>query len=81
MKKLLIIALVAMSFTTQSDFCSGFDSGYIQGYCDAGEYTVCPEIATPVCPIAPVGRNNFEGGFGVGYEKGYARYCKIYGCD
>lgn len=70
MKKLLFIALIAMSFTTQSDFCSGWEKGYQQALDD------CLRVAvTPVCPIEPINSEGFSTGYGYGYAAAKSAHC------
>ena len=47
-----------------SDFCDGWEDGY-QDALDG-----CLKIGvTPVCPVAPVGKNSYKHGYGMGYAK------------
>ena len=50
---------------TYSDFCEGWDDGY-QAALDG-----CLKIGmTPICPIAPIGKDSYKHGYGMGYRKG-----------
>lgn len=49
-------------------FCDGFTDGYTAGYCS--EMNACIKPVIPVCPVAPVGQNDYEGGYAVGWKKG-----------
>lgn len=86
MRKIILTAVITLfglsvNANTYSAFCDGFKSGFKQGYCNAGNYTVCPEVPTPACPPSPVGRNNFDGGFGIGYTQGIDYYCEVFQCE
>jgi len=36
----------------------------------------CLKVAvTPVCPVAPVGKNTYKHGYGMGYGKAEAKHC------
>lgn len=72
MKKLLIIivllvgsiAMLSSFNSNQSSFCDGWDDGY-QEALDG-----CMKVGiTPICPIAPVGKDTYQHGFGMGYAK------------
>ena len=78
MKKLIIILAVVLSdfmITTAfnsidnsapyGDFCDGWDDGYQEAL--EGCYRVG---VTPICPIAPIGKNTYKHGYGLGYAKG-----------
>ena len=52
-----------------SDFCSGWEDGYCEGYrTEKGRQTVCP--VSPVCPVAEADGDTYSRGFSRGYEKG-----------
>lgn len=81
MKKLLItIFLVLFSISTAhaySDFCAGFEQGYITGYKKAKNAVMNPMV--PMCPMQPMKtmsdpQSNFEHGYLIGLRKGLAAY-------
>ena len=56
-----------------SEFCDGFERGYIVGYKQASGSSLEP--LTPLCPLQPLkGLNDpesdFEHGYIIGYERG-----------
>ncbi|MDC1063880.1 hypothetical protein OAQ16_05545 [Flavobacteriales bacterium] len=54
-----------------SEFCDGWDEGYQEAL--KGCYKVA---VTPVCPVAPVGKNTYKHGYGLGYAKATAKHCE-----
>ena len=46
-------------------FCKGWDDGYQEALKGCFKVGV-----TPLCPIAPVGKNTYKHGYGMGYAKG-----------
>ena len=47
-----------------SNFCKGWEEGYqeaLEGCLKSG--------VTPLCPIAPIGKNTYKHGYGMGYAK------------
>jgi len=72
MKKLLIIivllagSLMISSFNIQQDdFCEGWDEGYQEAMDGCFGMGI-----TPICPIAPIGKDTYKHGFGMGYARG-----------
>ena len=58
-----------VSPTITSDFCQGWEEGYCEGWRDVkGSYAPCP--VTPVCPVAPVGKDTYNGGYNLGFKAG-----------
>ncbi len=50
--------------TISSDFCDGWENGY-QAALDG-----CLKIGiTLICPIAPIGKDSYKHGYGMGYAK------------
>ncbi len=84
MKKVMIIANLIGGFLVLTAFgpannlettkiesitASGFCEGWEEGYQDALEG--CLQVGvTPICPIAPVGKDSYKHGYGMGYAKG-----------
>ena len=77
----LLVSLIAFSnseslsdninpeIEVQTSFCEGWDEGYCEGWKDVkGQYSVCP--VTPVCPVPPIGKNNYKGGYNEGFKAG-----------
>lgn len=72
MRRLLIILLIlfSLSFTTeQANFCDGWKSGYINGYC-YNEYG-CITPFVPICPIPSIGQDDWQSGYNRGLIEGY----------
>jgi hypothetical protein len=56
---------IITSSSLATPFCNGWDDGYqaaLEGCYKVG--------VTPVCPVAPVGKNEYKHGYGMGYAKG-----------
>ena len=77
MKKVLLGLVIAVMMTgsviAKTDFCKGFEKGYITGYKQSSGSSYDPY--TPYCPYQPYkGYNDpdsdFEHGYIIGYEKG-----------
>ncbi len=76
MKKLIIITILTMLFSLNafaSDFCKGFEKGYITGYKQSSGSTFDP--FPPFCPFPPFKKFNdpesdYEHGYIIGYEEG-----------
>ena len=77
LKKLLFVASCYLIFCgealAKSEFCEGFERGYITGYKQSSGSSYDPY--TPYCPYQPYKRYNdpdsdFEHGYIIGYEKG-----------
>ncbi len=65
----MFISLNAFESKPSSDFCDGWKVGHCRGTQSVkGEYYPCP--VTPVCPIAPIGKNDYYGGYDLGYARG-----------
>ena len=74
MKKVLVLLVLLIAITLSantnnvklsSDFCDGWEEGYqeaLEGCLKVG--------VTPVCPVAPVGKDTYKHGYGMGYAKG-----------
>lgn len=74
MKKLLLIAVMAMSvsFTTGDDFSQGWEDGYCEGWKDVkGQLAICP--IAPIAPIPPIGQDTYRGGYNMGFKAGYRK--------
>ena len=64
-----MIARVAFA----SDFCNGFEQGYITGYKQAKRTSLAPLV--PLCPLQPLKgfgdpESDFEHGYTIGFKKG-----------
>lgn len=70
MKKLFFILLFvpAIVMGYQDQFCDGYEAGYKAGWC-YGKYS-CLEPLTPLCPLARLGEDSFEGGYNRGFLDG-----------
>lgn len=65
----MFISLNAFESKPYSDFCDGFEYGYVRGVRSVkGDNYPAP--TTPTCPIAPIGKNDYDGGYDIGYAKG-----------
>jgi hypothetical protein len=76
--RLIIVAslVLAAAPLMASDFCRGFEHGYVTGHKQASGSSLEP--LTPLCPLEPPKRLNdpdsdFEHGYLIGYADGYAR--------
>ena len=77
LNKLLFVAscnlLICGEAFAKSEFCAGFERGYITGYKQSSGSSFEP--FTPFCPFQPFKAYNdpdsdFEHGYIIGYEKG-----------
>lgn len=73
MKTLLLISIMLFS---HSDFCTGWKSGYIDGYCFEQGIDNCIAPPSPPCGIPQVGLNNYKGGYQQGFIRGLKDYEK-----
>ena len=80
MKKLAMITGLLMVTSTsafaQSEFCQGFEGGYVTGYKQASGSSLDPLI--PFCPLQPLKRLNdpetdYEHGYLMGLKEGFRR--------
>ncbi len=56
-----------------SDFCAGFEAGYITGYKQAKSTSLSPLV--PLCPLQPLKgfgdpKSDYEHGYTIGFRKG-----------
>ena len=70
---LLLLTMVSVAFA--SDFCDGFEQGYITGYKQAKGTSMEPMAA--MCPMQPMKgfgdpKSDFEHGYTIGLRKGTA---------
>ena len=75
LRTVTVLCILGFSFTAsaKSEFCKGFERGYITGYKQSSGSSYDPY--TPYCPYKPYkGYNDpesdFEFGYIIGYEKG-----------
>ena len=70
---ILVLLIGSLTMTSSNNFQSSFCEGWEDGYQEALDG--CMRVGvTPLCPIAPVGKDTYKHGFGMGYAKG-ERYC------
>lgn len=76
-KHFVLVAFLALfsADVLASQFCSGFERGYITGYKQATGSTLDP--LTPLCPLQPLKRlsdpeSDFEHGYVIGLRMGMA---------
>lgn len=56
-------------YLTKTAFCEGWEEGYCEGWKDVkGQFSICP--IAPICPIPPVGKNTYKGGYNMGFKAG-----------
>lgn len=65
-----VVVESSVSVNALNDFCDGWDDGY-QAACDG----CMKNCMTPMCPIAPIGKNSYKHGYGMGYAKAQAKHC------
>lgn len=63
-----LLALVATAAHAQSAFCSGFEAGWAAAFENRGMLVAL----TPLCPLAPLGRDSFQGGYEMGLTRALA---------
>ena len=61
---------------TEEGFCDGWRRGYKEGYQVANPQKSrnLSGIVTPICPIASIRQNHFEGGYNLGFHQGQEAY-------
>jgi len=77
-KKLVIAAIFLSIFSTSvyaSQFCAGFEAGYITGYKQAKGTGLAPLV--PLCPLQPLKgfgdpESDYEHGYTIGFRQGMA---------
>jgi hypothetical protein len=76
-KILMLIILSVFSIKSfASDFCAGFEQGYITGYKQAKGTSLDPLI--PLCPLQPLKgfgdpKSDFEHGYTIGFRQGLTK--------
>lgn len=70
MKKIVIIlGIFCLSFgIKQSDFCDGWEKGYVDGWCYKKVNCYAPYV--PHCPYPNYNEDNFMGGYKKGFLQG-----------
>jgi hypothetical protein len=71
MKKLLFVALflsATLASASWDSFCNGFQAGYRAGYCYRKDF--CSTPIPPLCPMPPLGHDDWEGGYAEGFPLG-----------
>jgi ribosome modulation factor len=65
--KIIFILLITMSASAfaQSTFCDGWEDGYAAGKKEQHDRT----YITPICPIPKIGKDTYENGYSMGYDK------------
>ena len=71
---ILFFALFSVS-AFASEFCDGFEQGYITGYKQASGSSLSPLV--PLCPLEPMKgfgdpKSDYEFGYTTGYRRGLA---------
>lgn len=76
-KAILAFVFLAFQWTSAyaSQFCDGFEQGYISGYKQAKNASLAPLV--PLCPLQPLKRfgdpeSDFEHGYTIGFRRGMA---------
>ena len=60
---------VSSELNIKTEFCEGWEDGYCEGWKDVkGQFSICP--VTPICPIPPIGKDNYKGGYNEGFKAG-----------
>ena len=74
----LLTAILILFFAVTvyaSQFCAGFEAGYITGYKQAKGTSLAP--LTPLCPLQPLKgfgdpESDFEHGYTIGFRQGFS---------
>jgi hypothetical protein len=71
MKKIILIALIAISSVFSSPFNAGYKDGYEDGYCK--DIFGCLTPLTPLPPLTQIGENpnSYQDGYQRGFLDGY----------
>lgn len=64
---LLVLAVAAHA----SDYCAGWNDGFIAGYCY--QKVGCIEPIVPICPIPKIGEDGYQDGYNRGFLAGLSR--------
>ena len=72
---LVIFSALFSSAALASQFCAGFEAGYITGYKQAKGTSMSPMV--PMCPMQPMKgfgdpKSDYEHGYTIGFRKGTA---------
>jgi len=57
----------------QSDYCNGWEAGYISGYKYNQTYAEGEPII-PICPIPEIDKDTYQDGFNIGFLSGKSEY-------
>lgn len=73
MKRRLLAVLIAALFcgiviAQDGGFCEGWEAGYKAGYCYQQANCLAPLV--PLCPLAGLGEDNYQGGYNRGFLAG-----------
>ena len=75
---LTIFSILFSSAALASQFCAGFEAGYITGYKQAKSTSMAPMVPmVPMCPMQPMKgfgdpESDYEHGYTIGFRKGNA---------
>ena len=74
---LFVVAFILLFSVTvyASQFCAGFEAGYITGYKQAKNTSLAPLV--PLCPLQPLKgfgdpQSDYEHGYTIGFRQGFA---------
>ena len=71
---LLLLLTASMAFSTNRDYCDGWDDGYKAGYCYDVEQEqpnpFCLEPIPPLCPLPGLNESTYEHGYNRGFLHG-----------
>lgn len=71
MKKLITIILIvctSFAFKSDTDFCNGWKSGYVEGWCYNDPNCLKPIV--PVCPVPLINQKEYKHGYNRGFVTG-----------
>lgn len=64
----VLLMLFSLNAFAYGEFCDGFEHGYKQGACYGKSMCMAP--MTPMCPMARMGEDSYQGGYNRGFLQG-----------
>lgn len=70
----IFVVTTGMVYEFNNEFNDGWEDGWCEGYRETIEnpWAICP--LSPLAPLPPLGRDNYKGGFALGYKASIKYY-------